>query len=99
MMLTLRNIFAIRTFLILFCSVLVFAGCTKHERSEEAHRLHEELLNVAMNDVDKAMERVDSAEEAGVFTAVRANTVRASIYLNADRLRMAVYYAEKAIAA
>ena len=83
----------------MFCAVLVFASCTKHERSEEAHRLHEELLNVAMNDVDKAMERVDSAEEAGVFTAVRANTVRASIYSNADRLRMAVYYAEKAIAA
>ena len=99
MMLTLRNIFAIRTFLILFCSVLVFAGCTKHERSEEAQRLHEELLNVAMNDVDKAMERVDSAEETGVFTAVRANTVKASIYTNADRWRMALYYAEKAIAA
>ena len=98
-MLTLRNIFAIRTFLILFCSVLVFAGCTKHERSEEAQRLHEELLNVAMNDVDKAMERVDSAEETGVFTAVRANTVKASIYTNADRWRMALYYAEKAIAA
>ena len=98
-MLTRRNIFAIRTFLILFCSVLVFAGCAKHERSEEAQKLHEELLNVAMNDVDKAMERVDSAEEAGVFTAVRANTVRASIYTNADRWRMAVYYAEKAIAA
>lgn len=83
----------------LLCATLILTvGCTKPDRSEEAQRLHEELLNVAMDDIDKALERVDSAEETGVFTAIRANTVRASIYTNADRLRMAAYYAEKAIA-
>ncbi len=45
------------------------------------------------------LERVDSAEKAGVFTAVRANNVKACIYVNTDRRRMAAYYAEKAIAA
>ncbi|MBQ6745963.1 MAG: hypothetical protein IJR07_02815 [Bacteroidaceae bacterium] len=35
----------------------------------------------------------------GCFTAVRANTVKAWIYENADRWRMAAYYAEKVIAA
>jgi AraC-like DNA-binding protein len=42
---------------------------------------------------------VDSAEEAGVFSAVRANILKAIIYENADRRRLAAYYAEKAIAA
>ncbi len=49
--------------------------------------------------MDKALERVDSAEEAGVFAATWANTVRASIYENAGLRQMAAYYAEKAIAA
>ena len=45
------------------------------------------------------MNILDSAEHAGLFTAVRANTVKAMISFNADRRRMAAYYAEKAIAA
>ena len=52
-----------------------------------------------MDDMDKALERVDSAEEAGVFTPVWANTVRAIIYENASLRQMATYYAQKAIAA
>ena len=39
------------------------------------------------------------AEEAGVFTLVQANTVKAVIYENADWLQMAAYWANKAIAA
>ena len=42
---------------------------------------------------------MDSAEQAGLFTALRANTIKAVVYSNAGRRRMAAYYAEKAIAA
>lgn len=81
------------------CTVLVFAACTKPDRSNEATALSNELQDSAVSDMDKALERVDSAEEAGVFTTAHANTVKACIYENADRRRMATYYAEKAIAA
>ena len=84
--------------LLLFAG-LSFAACTRPDRSNEATALSDELQNLAISDMNKALERVDSAEEAGVFTAVQANTVRACIYGNADRRRMAAYYAEKAIIA
>ncbi|MBO4464536.1 MAG: AraC family transcriptional regulator [Prevotella sp.] len=84
---------------ILLFAVLAFAACTNRDRSKEATALSDELQNLAISNMDKALERVDSAEDAGVFTAVRANTVKACIYENADRRRMAAYYAEKAIAA
>ena len=113
MMHTLRYIFAIRPFLFIFCAVLVFVSCTKPDRSDVVQKLSEEIVNAGgpppiggpasrqgeRNNVEHALERVDSAEQAGLFTAVRANTIKAIISFNADRRRMAVYYAEKAIAA
>lgn len=83
---------------LLLCAVLTITGCTKPDRSEEATALSDELQDLAISDMDKALARVDSAEEAGVFTAMRANTVKACIYENADRRQLAAYYAEKAIA-
>ena len=83
---------------LLLLAVLAFAGCTKPERSEEAMTLADEIVDEGFDNIGHALERVDSAEEAGVFTAVHANTVKAMIYENADQLRMAAYYAEKAIA-
>lgn len=84
--------------LILF-SVLVFAACTKPDRSNEATALSKEIINEGSTNAEHSLERVDSAEQVGLFTAVRANTVKAMISFNADRRRMAAYYAEKAIAA
>lgn len=84
---------------LLLLAVLAITGCTKPDRSEEATALSDELQDLAISDMDKALARVDSAEQAGVFTAMRANTVKACIYENADRRRMAAYYAEKAIEA
>jgi len=74
-------------------------NCSRPDRSEEALALSDELQNLAFSDMDTALERVDSAQRAGVFTAVKANTVKACIYENADLRQMAAYYAEKAIAA
>ena len=83
----------------LFAMLLLVVGCTKQGRSEEAQKLSKEIDNEGSTNVEHSLERVDSAEQAGLFTAVYANTVRACIYTNADRRRMAAYYAEKAIAA
>ena len=83
----------------LLFAVLAFAACTKPDRNDEATALSDELLNVTIDNMDKALERVDSAEKAGVFTSARANTLKAMIYEYANRRQMATYYAEKAIAA
>ena len=85
-------------FLMLF-SVLAFTACTKPDRNDEAVALSKEIVNNGLSDVEHSVERVDSAEQAGLFTAIRANTTKAIIYENADRRRLAAYYAEKAIAA
>ena len=83
----------------MLCAVLAFAGCTNQDCSKEAMTLSKEIINEGSIDVEHSLARVDSAEHAGLFTAVRANTVKAMISFNADRRRMAAYYAEKAIAA
>ena len=91
-----------RYIIILTTVVAVLAltmGCTKPDLSEEAVALSKEIVNNGLSDVEHSVERVDSAEQAGLFTAVRANTIKAIVYSNAGRRRMAAYYAEKAIAA
>ncbi len=80
-------------------SVLAFTACTKPDRNDEAVALSREIVNYGLSDVEHSVERVDGAEQAGLFTAIRANTTKAIIYENADRRRLAAYYAEKAIAA
>ena len=83
-----------------FVTVLaLMTACTKPDRDEEVASLSKEIVNDGLSDVGHSVERVDSAEQAGLFTAVRANTIKAIIYANADRRRLAAYYAEKAIAA
>lgn len=90
---------SINIFVKILCVVLAFAGCTNHDCSKEAMALSEEIVKGGVTNIEYASERIDSAEQAGLFTAVRANTIKAIIYANADRRRMASYYAEKAIAA
>ena len=77
----------------------LFTGCTKHDRSDEAVALSEEIIDEGFSDLAHAIQRVDSAKQAGLFTAVRANTVKAMLHENVDKLQLAAYYAEKAIAA
>ena len=79
--------------------VALTMGCTRQDRSDEAVALSKEIVNDGLSDVEHSVARVDSAEQAGLFTAVRANTVKAIIYENASRWRLAAYYAEKAMAA
>ena len=79
--------------------VTLTMGCSKPDRDDEAVALSTKIVNEGLSDAYHALERVDSAEQAGLFTAVRANTIKAIVYANADRRWMAAYYAEKAIAA
>ena len=72
--------------------------CTNHDCSKDAIALSEEIVNEGLTNIEYALVRVDSAEVAGAFSAIRANTLKAIIYENADRRRLAAYYAEKAIA-
>ena len=92
-----------KTIVLLFCAILTAAacvGCGGGTGNEElAARLADEIVDEGTTNIERALVRVDSAEQARVFTAVHANTVKAMIYENADQRRMAVYYAEKAIAA
>ena len=87
--------------LLLLSVVLVglFTGCAKSDCSDEAVALSEEIVEEGFSDIAHAMQRVDSAQQAGLFSAVRANTVKAMMHENADKLQLAAYYAEKAIAA
>ena len=88
----------IHLIIIIIC-VHAFAACTKPDRDDEAVVLSKEIVNEGLSDVEHSVARVDSAEQAGLFTVLRANTIKAILYKNADRRRMATYYAEKAIAA
>ena len=90
------------TIVLLLCAVLTVAACLGFggtDNEELAARMADEIVNEGFTNVEQAMVRVDSAEEAGVFSAAHANTIKAMIYENADQLQMAAYFAKKAIAA
>ena len=86
-------------YLLIYIGLALMMGCSKPDRSGEAEKLIDELTELGFENLELALARVDSADEAGVFTVVQANTVKAMIYENADWLQMAAYYANKAIAA
>ena len=84
--------------LVLFAE-LTFTSCAKSEQENKAIALIDEIVDEGFYDIGHAVERVDSAQQVGLFTAERANTVKAMIYENADRLQMASYYAGRAVEA
>ena len=87
-------------YLIIICAIVALTmSCSKPDRDDEAVALSTKIVSEGLSDSNHALERVDSAEQVGVFTAVRANTIKAIVYSNAGQRRVAAYYAEKAIAA
>lgn len=94
-----KTLLAISLILLNVAVLGLFTGCTKHDRCDEAVALSEEIVEEGFSDLAHAIQRVDSAQQAGLFTAVRANTVKAMLHENVDKLQLAAYYAEKAIAA
>jgi len=85
--------------ILILAGLALMTACSKPDRNDEAVALSNEIVNEGLSDVEHSVERVDSAEQAGLFTAVLANTTKAIIYANAIQQRLAAYYAENAIAA
>ena len=81
--------------LILLCVVLALAACTKSDRSEEAKRLKDELHEIMFKNPEQALARVDSAEQAGVFSTATANLIRTNIYGNKGQMQLALFYGEQ----
>ena len=81
--------------LIILCTVLAFAACTKSDRIEEAKQLKNELQEMLFKNPEQALMRVDSAEQAGVFSAATANLIRTNIYGNMGQTRLAIFYGEQ----
>ena len=80
--------------LILF-AVLAFAACTKPDRSEEAKKLKLELQEMLYKNPEQALARVDSAEQAGLFSAATANLIRVNLYGSMGQMRLALFYGEQ----
>jgi len=85
-----RNIIVILLF-----AVLAFACCTKPDRSEEEKTLRYELRDLMLTNPELALARVDSAEQAGLFSASTANVFRVNVYKNMGQRRLAIYYGEQ----
>ena len=85
-----------RIYIILLCGVLTMTmGCTKPDRSEEATQLKNELHDMLYKNPEQALVRVDSAEQAGVFSAGMSNLLRTNIYGAMGQSRLAVFYGEQ----
>ena len=83
-------------YLILLCAVLaVLNACTKPDRSKEVTQLKQELQELLYKNPERALVRVDSAEQAGVFSAAMANLLRTNIYGTMGQTRLAVFYGEQ----
>ena len=87
-----------RYYIILTAVVAVLAlttGCSKPDRSEETDRLKHELQEMLYKTPERALVRVDSAEQAGVFSAGMSNLLRTNIYGTMGQSRLAVFYGEQ----
>ena len=82
--------------LTVFVAILaIVVGCTKPDRSEEATQLKNELHDMLYKNPEQALVRVDSAEQAGIFSAAMSNLLRTNIYGAMGQTRLAVFYGEQ----
>ena len=86
-----RNIIVLLLLVVLALTV----GCTKPDRSEEANKLRYELRDMMYKTPEKALARIDSAEQVGLFSAATANVIRANVYGQMGQTRLAIYYGEQ----
>jgi AraC-like DNA-binding protein len=82
--------------LIVFVAVVSLTiGCTKPDRSEEATQLKNELQEILFSNPEKVLARVDSAEQAGVFSETTANLIRCNVYGQMGKTQLAIFYGEQ----
>ena len=91
---------------LLLCTVLALTvSCSQSDRSEgsrqgtsaetEAKQLRRELQEMALKNPDQALVRVDSAEQAGVFSTATANLFRTNLYGSMGQMQLALFYGEQ----
>ena len=81
--------------LIVACAILAIAGCTKADHNEEAEQLKNELHEMLYKNPEQALARVDSAEQAGVFSTATANLIRTNLYGSMGQMQLALFYGEQ----
>ena len=82
--------------LIIICAGLVLiTACSKPDSNEKATQLKHELHDMLYKSPEQALVRVDSAEQAGVFSEAMANLHRTNIYGAMGQTQLAVYYGEQ----
>ena len=79
-------------YILIYIGLALMTACTKPDRDDEAVALSTKIVSEGLSDANHALERVDSAEQAGVFTAVRANTIKAS---DKKDLKKALFYIDE----
>ena len=88
-----------RRYIILLTAVVaalsLLVGCSKPDRSEEATQLKNELQDILFSNPEQVLERVDSAELAGVFTKTTANLIRSNVYGRMGQTQLALFYGEQ----
>ncbi len=88
-----------RRYIILLTAVVaalsLLVGCSKPDRSEEATQLKNELQDILFSNPEQVLERVDSAELAGVFTETTANLIRSNVYGRMGQTQLALFYGEQ----
>ena len=80
---------------IIVSALALMMGCSQPDRSEEAKNLRLQLQEQLYKDPEKVLERVDSAEQAGVFTTGMANLIRVNQYGQMGQTRLAIFYGEQ----
>jgi AraC-like DNA-binding protein len=70
-------------------------NCSKPDRSEEAAQLKNEIQDLLYSNPEQALERVDSAELAGVFSETTANLIRSNVYGRMGQTQLALFYGEQ----
>ena len=80
---------------IIVSALALMMGCSQPDRSEEAKNLRLQLQEQLYKNPEKVLERVDSAEQAGVFTTGMANLIRVNQYGQMGQTRLAIFYGEQ----
>lgn len=82
---------------VIFVVLLLSSCATQKPDDNDVSNVQSQTITVGYEDYDLAMSQVDSLETSGKFSAARADETRALICMNAERKRLAYYYAERGI--
>ena len=80
---------------VVLAALSLFVNCSKPDRSEEAAQLKNEIQDLLYSNPEQALERVDSAELAGVFSETTANLIRSNVYGRMGQTQLALFYGEQ----